>query len=112
MKRTNYLAILIAFCFVLIIFLASCDSTSKTNDFNEVSMREYYKIEDFESITIGESTYQEVYKVAYSESMQITSYGGFCEYPMENGGYVCIKFYGKDLIVGAIEEVSLQIETE
>ena len=69
-------------------------------------MQDYYTKEDFKSITIGESTYQDVYNIASSESMQMTSYGGFCEYPMQNGGYVRIKFYGKDMIVGAIEEVS------
>ena len=44
--------------------------------------------------------------------MQITSYGGFCKYPMQNGGDIRIKFYGKDLIVGDIEEVYLPLEID
>ena len=69
-------------------------------------MIDYYEKEDFQSIIIGESTFQDVYKIASEGAIQITSYGGFCEYPMQNGGYIRIKFYGKDMIVGAIEEVS------
>ena len=68
-------------------------------------MKEYYKKEDFQSIVIGESTFNDVYQIAPSESINITSYGGFCEYPMQNGGYVVIKFYGEDLIVAGIEEM-------
>ena len=68
-------------------------------------MRDYYKIDDFQSIIIGESTYQDVYKITHSETMQVTSYGGFCECPTQSGGYIRIKFYGKELIVGAIEEI-------
>ena len=90
----------------LMVLHSGCSSTSNTNGFTGESMKDYYKKEDFQSITIGESTYQDVYKIAPTESMQITSYGGFCQYPMQNGGYVRIKFYGKYLIVGAIEELS------
>ena len=64
-----------------------------------------YSIEDFQAITIGESTYREVYEIAPPESLQITSYGAFCYYLRQSGGYICIKFYGKDLIVGSIEEI-------
>ena len=85
---------------------------SNTIDFNEVSMKDYYQIEDFNSITIGESTYQDVYEIAPVKSMQTASYGGFCEYPMQNGGCIRIKFYGKNLIVGAIEEIHHSIENQ
>ena len=101
--------------------LSSC--SSKENELNsseeasvaseneaETSARDYYKKEDFQSITLGESTYQDVHKIAPIESMQITSYGGFCQYPMQNGGYVRIKFYGKHLIVGAVEELSGEVD--
>ena len=70
-------------------------------------MKDYYTREDFQSIVIGKSTYQDVYVIAPIETLQITSYGGFCDYPMQNGGYVRIKFYEKNLIVGDIEEISL-----
>lgn len=108
MKRISNWIIFVTICLVFMILLIGCESTSSTSvssDSNEVSMKDYYRKEDFQSITIGESTYQDVCNIAFTGSMQITSYGGFCEYPMQNGGYIRIKFYGKDLIVGAIEEV-------
>ena len=104
MKRINYWIIVV--CLVSMVLTSGCNSISITNDFTGESMRDYYKKEDFQSITIGESTYQDVHKIAPTESMQITSYGGFCQYPMQNGGYVRITFYGKYLNVGAIEELS------
>lgn len=106
MKRINYWTIVIVVCLVSMVWFSGCNSTSSKNDFTGKSMRDYYEKEDFQSIIIGETTYQDVYKIAPTESMQITSYGGFCQYPMQNGGYVRIKFYGKYLIVGAIEELS------
>ena len=108
MKRINYWIIVV--CLVSMVCHSGCSATSSTNDFTGESMRDYYKKEDFQSITIGESTYQDVYKIAPTESMQITSYGGFCQYPMQNGGYVLIKFYGKHLIVGAVEELSGEVD--
>ncbi len=106
MRKTSNWIIFMVICLAFMVLLVGCGSTSNTNDLSDVSMRAYYRKEDFESITIGESTYEDVYNIACPESMQMTSYGGFCEYPMQNGGYVRIKFYGKDLIVGVIEEVS------
>jgi hypothetical protein len=97
---------------VFLVLFSGCCPRSNINDFGEESMIEYYQKEDFQSIIIGESTFLDVYIVAPTESMQVTSYGGFCEYPMEDGGYVRIKFYGEDLIVGAIEEYSLPRETD
>lgn len=112
MKRISNWVILIVVFLAFMVLLIGCGSTSNTNDLSEVSMSDYYRKEDFKSITIGKSTYQDVYNIASPELMQITSYGGFCEYPMQNGGYVRIKFYGKDLIVGVIEEVSLPLEID
>lgn len=43
----------------------------------------YYSKEDFASIVEGESTYRDVYSIAQLETMQVTSYGGVCEYPTE-----------------------------
>lgn len=106
MKKTKDCILFIAVYLLLTIFLYGCISTSSTNELNEVVMKDYYTAEDFQSIIIGESTFRDVYKVAPTESIQMTSYGGLCNYPMQSGGYVCIKFYGKNLIVGAIETVS------
>lgn len=94
-------------CFVYIMCLVGCVTKTNKNDHESGdSMREYYISEDFSSITVGESTFRDVYEIAPHESMQVTSYGGFCDYPLKNGGYIRIDFYGKDLIVGAVKEVS------
>lgn len=106
MQRTKHWTVVIFAWVAFIVLLSGCDSTSNANDSTGVIMREYYTTEDFQSIIIGESTYQDICQVAYTESMQITSYGGFCEYPLKNGGCIRIKFYGESLIVGAIEEIS------
>lgn len=65
----------------------------------------YYTKDDFSAIVIGESTYYDVNDVAPMKEIEITSEGGFCEYPMKHGGSVRITFVGKDLVVHSIEEV-------
>ena len=107
MKKRSCWIFFVIFFFVLTMFSVGCGHDRNTGDICEVSMRDYYTKEDFKSIIVGESTYQDVYNIAPIELMQVTSYGGFCEYPMQHGGYVRIKFYGQHLIVGCIEEVSL-----
>ncbi len=109
MKRINHIFLFIVIC-VLIMFIG-CGVVQQFRDSDEVSMKEYYRKEDFNAIIIGKSTYQDVYNIAPLESMQVTSYGAFCEYPTQMGGYIRIKFYGRDMIVGAIEEV-LSSESE
>ncbi len=104
MKKAFAWKFFIVLCLILIFLLSGCEAMSNEEEYSGVYIKDYYDIEDFKSITIGESTFADVYKVATTEKMHVTSYGGFCEYPMQNGGYICIKFYGKDLIVGAIEE--------
>jgi len=89
---------------ILILTLAMilvCGCANKASD--NSNTHTYYSLEDFESIIVGESNHKDVYKVAPSDIMYITSYGGICEYPMENGDYIRITFYGKELIVGSIE---------
>ncbi len=98
--KSQILPILIA-----ISLFSGCRGQSNTNATGEVLMQEYYKLEDFRWVTIGETNFQDVYKIATSESMQITSYGGVCEYPIYGGGYIRIKFYGKDLVVGSLEKI-------
>lgn len=99
MKKMKSWTRFMVVCLGLIVLLSGCGSKLKEDG-------DYYKKEDFQSITVGESTLEDVYKIASTEVMQVTSYGGVCEYPMEDGGYIRIKFYGKELIVGEIEEVS------
>ena len=106
MKKAYKLGVFVLVLIVLVAFLFGCNLKSSEADFNEGNMRKYYTKEDFQFIVVGESTYYDVYNVVPADSMQVTSYGGFCEYPMQNGVYIRIKFYGTDLIVGAIEEFS------
>lgn len=103
------------FIFVFMIFMVlitACGQNSIDNNLNEVSMKEHYCEEDFQSIIIGKSTYQDVYNIAPPKSIQVTSYGGFCEYPMKDGKYLRIKFYGKEMIVGMIEVDSSSVKNE
>lgn len=90
-------------CILFVFSVTACEQQTDNEDLQEVSMKEYYSKEDFQSIVIGESTYQDVYNIVPLESIQVTSYGGMCEYPMQDGGCIRIKFYGKELIVGMIE---------
>jgi len=49
---------------------------------------------------------KDVFEIAPIDSMQITSYGGFCILPKKNGGFIRIDFVGNDLIVSNIAEVN------
>lgn len=92
-------------CFILFLALiVGCGTGSRNYNSSEVVMSGYYSIEDFESISIGESTVKDVYNIAPAKTIQVTSYGGFVEYPSRTGGIIRIKFYGKEMIVGSIEE--------
>ena len=84
--------------------LNGCKKIDPPNYLSEVPMYNYYQKEDFKSIIIGKSTYKDVYNIAPTETMQITSYGGVCEYETQTGGCIRIEFYGKELVVGNIEE--------
>ncbi len=101
-------------CIVLLMHIGSFTGCGITvsNELSESSMRKYYSKEDFESIIVGKSTFKDVFKIAPSPSMQATSYGGKCEYPAQDGGCICIKFYGKELIVGSIEKIPSSTHTK
>ena len=79
------------FIIALLVFFSACYSQAPYTSSNEEIMKKYF---------------QDVYKITDAKSMQVTSYGGFCDFPMQNGRYLRIKFYGNDLIVGAIEEIT------
>lgn len=69
--------------------------------FAENQLKEYYVMEDFQDIKIGKSTFHDVYRIA-PVPMIDTSYGGKCEYPMQDGKKIYIKFYEERLLVGEI----------
>ena len=104
MYNSSRYGLILTIISLLLTLLVGCGREPKLHRAPAAEMKEHYTMEDFKTITIGESTYWDVYLVAPSQSMQVTSYGGICEYPMENGGRICVKFLGKDLIVGTIEQ--------
>lgn len=65
--------------------------------------KQYYTLDDFQSIAVGESTVEDVCKIALVKEFGPTGYGGICEFPMEDGNYILVKFYGSELVVGEIE---------
>ena len=100
-------------CLSISISVSGCELIYENDDRSGTNMKIHYSIEDFQSIKIGESTVNDVYILAPTgESMQVTSYGAFCDYPMKNGGIIRIKFEGKDLIVTSIEEISPEDVTD
>lgn len=113
MKKMRYWYIFVVIYTTFMILFAGCGSTSSTSNgaLDGMNMKDYYSKEDFDSIIIGESVFQDVYNISAPESFQVTSYGGLCKYPMQSGGYIWIKFLGKELVVGAIEEDSLSVES-
>ena len=88
---------------MLTVLIGACKQDLNIENSSEVSMSQYYCKDDFQSIVIGESTYQDVYQIAPPDCVHLTAYGGFCEYPMQDGGCLRIKFYGSQMIVGMIE---------
>ena len=104
MKRNNIIySVLIALFIAMMLLNTSCEQYSNPNSNAEESMELYYTLDDFQSIIVGESTYQDVYDIAPTASVIITSYGGICEYPSSDGKHIYIKFYGAEMVVGAIE---------
>ena len=101
-RKIQYFLIVIV---IFVFFMIGCESELTTNQSSEDSMTNYYTKEYFDSIIIGKSTYWDLYDVAVPELVQSASFGAICKYPMQNGGYVQIYIYGKDMVVGAIKEV-------
>ena len=86
--------------FMLFIYaLSGCNiQTSSPKNFKEVT-NSYYSLDDFDCIMIGKSTYNDLSDVFGTILVCYTSYGGICEFPMENGNYIQIKFYGSDMVI-------------
>ncbi len=104
MKRININCVLLIAVFIAAMLInTSCEQYANEKINSGESMESYYMLDDFQSIIIGESTYKDVYDIAPPISVTTTSYGGFCEYPSADGKHIYIKFYGAEMIVGAIE---------
>ncbi len=90
-------------CIMMLVFTnTACVQKENVSESVEVNMEKYYTMEDFQSIVIGESTLDDVDKIAPMNSLQVTAEGFMYRYPMEDGRYICIKFFGKELIVSSI----------
>ena len=105
MRRIIFERVLVIMVLIFSLLSTSCQNTTNPIEESKVPMKEFYNKDDFQTVVIGESTYYDVYDIAPSIFMQVTSYGGFCEYPIQENECLRIKFYGKELIVGAIEVV-------
>ncbi len=92
------------FVFLLIIGLGGCASNGENNITKEAEsiVNKYYDMEDFDAIKVGESTFYDVCEIVPASKIAVTSYGGLCQYPMNDGRFINIKFYGPQLTVGSI----------
>lgn len=68
MRRIIYRLVLMIICLGNLVSLFGCGATQKPDNIGEDSAVRYYSKEDFSSITIEESTYQDVCTIALPES--------------------------------------------
>ena len=73
-------------------------------DSEERSLSIGCNIDDFNSITVGKSTYDDVEKISDCFILNETEYGGFIEYPVY-APMIRIEFTGEDLVVSKIEKI-------
>lgn len=106
MKKIVCFCISILFCICSIFITTACDSPTDDSTSKEMQTDKYYCADDFRTLVAGESTYNDVYDIAPPSSIRVTSYGAVCDYPQENGGYIRIKLYGSELIVGEIDIIT------
>lgn len=74
----------------------------------EDDMINYYTIDDFHTIVVGKSTYEELREVSIRKGVEdveliSTAEGFLFRFPMENGEYICVNVSGSDSIVRSIE---------
>ena len=95
-------------CMMLIALITACGQKTNIEPVNGTAMKEFYSIEDFQSLVLSESTLKDLQRIAPAETISVTSYGGVCEYPTENGGKIQVKLHfqpdSEEWIVMAIEE--------
>ena len=89
-------------CIILTFLVSGCTNQTTSTTGNEEYMNNCWVLNDFDSIVIGQSNAQDVNNIAPVEYLHLTSYGGYCEYPMQDGKVIHIDFYGPDLVVGKI----------
>ena len=77
----------------------------KRNDVN----RKRYSLEDFKSVLVGETSYNDLWNAGLNPLIYISPIGDIEEYPLEGGGYLRLMFDEK-LIVKSIEIVDEMAE--
>lgn len=103
MKRNAVRFFLIIMCTIFVFVAAACNREEPSDNITDVTANALYSQDAFDSIIVGESTYKDVYDIAPVDFIQVTSYGGVSDYPLQSGGCIRIQYYGNDLIVGKIE---------
>jgi len=89
-------------------------TTEQPKDPSLNQSQQYYTLEDFHFLVIGESTLADVlefFPATPTDTVPATSYGTYCDYPTQDGGCIRIKFQGEDSVVFAIEEIAPSEET-
>lgn len=94
-----WVLILIVVAFLLMCLLAKHIVAQQDQTENP----QFYRVDTFSSIVVGTSTLRDVYEIAPMQELLATSYGALCKYPISDTECLCIKFYGSEMVVGAIE---------
>lgn len=97
MKSLKYFILLVAA--LVSISLVGCDWCMKT-----YNSKQFYNENDFDFIIVGETTIHDVYKVAQTQVIYPAWYGSYCDYPLDDGSCIRVKFDYKDVVCG-VEEV-------
>ena len=96
------IALLTSFLAILLLFLCFTNSSFFTSQ-SEKNIVKYYTQDSFNSLTIKESTYHDLCKIAPPSEVYVTSYGIMCKYPMSDGNYIYVKMYGNESAIWEIE---------
>ena len=78
---------------LLVVLMTACVQKSNNDASSEAKMKEYYSLEDFQSLVLWESTLADLHNIAGAETITMTSYGGVCEYPTTSGKTIQVKLY-------------------
>lgn len=95
-------SLIVLLLFIMIFSGVSCNHSSADIEANDSHTKEYYTLDDFDFLTINQSTDQDIIDRWGSIRVAMTSFGGVSQFPMENGDYIIVYFYGSEMIVGDI----------
>lgn len=100
-------SLFLCLCAILLVMKTSSCCEAQISAYATVSRQSItlrtYSLEDFSSIVPGKSTIMDVDKIVPTFSIcASSSCTGMSYFPASGGDYICIKYYGSDLVVGAI----------